>query len=392
MSNKRIVTGTVAALTALSVSSAQAVSLGKVGNTSVSMGGYVKFDAMMTSFSDGAVSAQNLTRDFYIPSLTPVGGTDEDVVFDMHAKQSRINFKTVTEDGDDTLTTFFEFDFLASAGGNERITNSYGPRMRHAFLKWNNWLFGQTWTTFQNVGSLPESVDFIGNTDAGIFGRQAQIRYTSGPWMFSAENPETTVSDGGRVVTDDNSLPDFVVRFNQKSDGLSISYAALIRQLAYNNTNGGGAAAAGTIDSTETSVGISITGKMMLGDNDLRFGLNTGSGMGRYIGLNAVNGAVVNGTEIEAIDSTGVFLSYRLVLGEGARINLGFSTLSVDNDDAPLAGAGGLESTTRISANYMKTVAKGLTLGVELSQATRENENGAEGDMTRLQFTAKQGF
>ncbi len=112
------------------------------------------------------------------------------------------------------MTTFVEMDFLGSAQGNEVVTNSYSPRLRHAFLTYNKWLFGQTWFTFFNVGALPENLDFVGPAESTIFGRQTQIRYTSGPWQFALENPLTTVhsirqASGSNRMT--SNIPDVVV-------------------------------------------------------------------------------------------------------------------------------------------------------------------------------------
>jgi len=61
----------------------------KVGDTTeINIGGYVKLDAMLTDTSDGQI-ATGIGREFYVPSLTPVGGTGESATWDMHARQSR---------------------------------------------------------------------------------------------------------------------------------------------------------------------------------------------------------------------------------------------------------------------------------------------------------------
>ncbi|NNJ72983.1 MAG: porin, partial [Enterobacterales bacterium] len=36
--------------------------------TTFSYGGFIKLDALLTNYSDGTLGAQNLGRDFYIPS------------------------------------------------------------------------------------------------------------------------------------------------------------------------------------------------------------------------------------------------------------------------------------------------------------------------------------
>lgn len=375
------------ALLSTCCASSYALDLGTYDNTQVSFGGYVKLDAIASSYSDGALGAGNIGRDFYIPSLTPVGGESGNNTMDIHARQSRFNLVTNTKLDDHTLKTYIEMDFMATPNGDERISNSYSPRLRHAFLTYDNWLFGQTWTTFQNTSALPETADFIGNTDFGIFVRQAQIRYTAGNWQFAIENPETTVTPfggGGRIVTDDNPLPDFVARYNISTQNLQLSIAGLARQLTYNDT--------ATIDSKTTSVGLSVSGKYMLGKDDIRFGVNAGSGLGRYIGLNVSNGAVLNAAgDLEAIDSTAWYLAYRHLWNAKWRTNLTYSTITIDNDTA-LTGVSAIDTTASFRANLFYSPVPKLSLGGELALAQKELESGVDGNMTRLQFSATLAF
>ena len=214
----------------------------KTHKHSFKFGGYVKLDTIYSDYGSGSYSGAG--RDFYIAGTVPVGpkGADGESYLDFHAKESRINFRsTHLLDNGDKLGTFIEMDFLLAPGGDERISNSYQPRLRHAFLTYNNWLFGQTWMTFFNVGALPENLDFVGPAESTIFGRQAMIRYTSGNWQFAIENPETTITPyegGGRIVTDDNRVPDLVLRYNLKGDWGAFTAAGIVRQLRYEGVAG----------------------------------------------------------------------------------------------------------------------------------------------------------
>lgn len=356
--------------------------------TNVSFSGYIKADAMFSSYQNGTLGSANLGRDFYVPSLTPVGSTEEDTQYDSHMKQTRFRFTTNTElSNNQKITGVIEFDFQATPNGNERITNSYEPRVRHAFIKYQSWTIGQTWSTFQDVGALPESVDFIGTTDGTIFDRQVMIRYRYDNFEFALENPETTVTPfggGARIVTDDNTLPDAVVRYTHKSDWGHLALAGLLRQLTYIDGD--------AIDSTESSYGLSLTGKILLGKDDVRFMLNTGRGLGRYIGLNTANGAVLDADgELQAIDSSGISLAYRHVWSEQWRSNLMYSAFSADNNTA-LTGTAVTKTTYSTRVNLMYSPSKELTFGGELSYAKREIESGLKGDFNRLQFTAKYAF
>ncbi len=357
--------------------------------TNVTFSGYIKADALWSTYSDGTLGAGNLGRDFYVPGLTPVGGEDEGVQFDAHVKQTRFRFTTDTDlaNGDEVIGVL-EFDFQVTPNGNERVSNSTTPRIRHGFFKYKKWLIGQTWSTFQDVRALPETLDFIGATDGTIFIRQPMLRYTDGAFEFALENPETTLTPfggGGRIVTDDNGYPDITARYTIKQDWGHVAVAGLVRQLSYED-NGAG------IDSTETSYGVSVTGKIILGQDDLRVMANFGSGLGRYLALNAANGAVLNaGGDLEAIDSYGFAIAYRHIWDNNWRSNFTYSLFSADND-IDLTGAGVTEETSSARANLLYSPTKALTFGGEIAIAERTLESGADGDMNRLQFSAKYAF
>ena len=354
---------------------------------SYKFGGYVKADVIYSDFDGGSYAGAG--RDFYIPGTVQVGGAGESYL-DFHAKESRIFFRSdhILDSGA-KLRTYLEMDFLLSGHGDERISNSYNPRLRHAFLGYNKWIFGQTWMTFYNVGTNPENLDFVGPADGSLFGRQVQIRYTTGPWMFSVENPETTVTPfggGGRIVADDNMLPDMVARYNLKGDWGSFSAAGILRQLAYENNAAG-------IDDKATGYGISLTGKHMVGErDDIRWMASAGKGLGRYIGLNTTNSSVLDADgNLNAIDVWGAFGSYRHFWSEKWRSNLTFGYLAVDNEVA-LTGMGATKSAQSMHVNLIFAPQPKLMFGIELLLANRELESGADGDLTRVQFSAKYAY
>lgn len=179
----------------------------------LTIGGYIKLDALFSEFSDGPV-AGDLGRDFYLPALIPVSTGDGESAsyLDMHAKETRLYLKADTEVEGRKLGAYVEFDFLVNPGsGDERVTNAYNPGLRRAYISFENWTFGQDWSTFQNGVALPESLDFIGYPSGGTpFIRQPLVRYTLGGFDVSVENPETTITqaDGTRVTADQNTTPD----------------------------------------------------------------------------------------------------------------------------------------------------------------------------------------
>jgi len=355
---------------------------------SYAFGGYIKADVIYSDFSDGPSAGAG--RDFYIPATIPTGlrGNDNgESYLDFSAKESRINFKSEHNlDNGAKMTTFFEMDFMLSGQGDERISNSYSPRVRHAFFTYNNWLFGQTWFTFFNVGALPENLDFVGPAESTIFGRQTQIRYTKGPWQFSAENPLTTVTPygGGRIVADNGHIPDFVGRYNYSGDWGTFTVAGILRQLRYE--------IGGMSDST-SGYGISLSGKVMVGKDDFRWMASTGKGLGRYIGLNTANGAAMDANgNLHAITQTGVFGSYRHLWNDQWRSNLTLGYLWIDNP-VEYTGMGVSKDASSVHVNLIYSPQPKLDFGVEFMYATRDLEDSDyDGDLKRVMFSAKYAY
>lgn len=368
----------------LALASMVSANAATMGSTDVKLTGYIKADGIYSNYSNG--EGHPLNRDFYIPSTIAVGESDDDIGgrFDGHMRQSRFRFTSNTPVDGDSVTAVLEFDFLVTKGDydNERISNSYLPRMRHAFIKYKNWLVGQTWTTFMDVSVLPESLDFVGTTDGVAFGRQAMVRYTNNGFSFALENPETTVVGVG--ATDDNALPDVVASYTTKGDWGHFKVAGLFRQLAY-ETEG--------VDSTDTGFGVSLTSKIKVGEgDDVRLSFYTGSGIGRYAALNAAQGAVYNSDsgDLEAIDTTGYAIAYRHMWSDKSRSNIMFSALDVDVDTATMGDYTSKIYSARV--NYLYSLSNKVTIGGEYAIAKRELESGIDGDMNRVQFSAKYAF
>jgi hypothetical protein len=366
----------------------------------VTWGGFVKFDALFSRFSEGEV-AQGTSRDFYVPGTIPVstGGGDSYSVLDFHAKETRLFMKTETDFGEGIgkVGSYVEFDFISGVvSGNENVTNAYNPALRRAFMTYGNWLVGQEWTTFLNLGSIPETLDFVAWPSEGtVFGRQPMIRYTSGGLAIALENRETTVLPNGGVTpltpivaTGDGVLPDVTVRFGFKAGPADLAVAGVLRQLTIDNP----APATPTADDDEVGAGVSLSGKIGFGSDDLRFMFTTGEGIGRYVALGTSTDAVVDASgDLEAIGVTAGFLAYKHAWTGKWRSTFTASTFQADNDVA-LTGTGVTKSVTSFSANLLYSPTPKLTFGGEFRRAERENEANADGTLDRLQFSSKYAF
>ena len=363
----------------------------RIGNNTVKFGGFVKADYSLSSYSGGDPANGDFQREFYLPGTVPVGGADEGTAADFNARQTRFWLTTDGVIGGRKVGTRIEMDFQVLPGtGDQRTTSPANPALRRAYVTVDNWLFGQEWTNFQVLSVLPETADYVGPTEGTTFNRQVQIRYTNGPFSISAENPETTVTPFGlatRVVADDNTVPDITARYALVRPWGEVQVAGLLRQLAYETTG------AGAIDSSTVGYGVSVAAKIKVGEtNDLRMMLTGGEGIGRYVGLNFANDAVLDASgDLEAIPLVAGFAAYRHVWQPGWRSNLIYSFQDVDNDRSLLALTTN-KSAYSIRGNLIYSPVPAFDVGAELSLGERELENGQSGDVTRLTIFAKYGF
>ncbi len=369
----------------------------KVGNATIKIGGFIKAETILTRFNGGDV--QGLARDFYVPGATPVGAAAvrEGAHFDGHIKQTRLALTIAAPVGDHKLGGYVETDFQSSPGaGDERLTNAYNLALRRGYLTFDNWLFGQDWTTFMNVGALPETTDFIGPTDGVIFSRQAMIRYSHklsdiATLVVAAENPETSAFSGGALtIFDDDKLPDMVARLNLKSSFGEFSLSGIARQLSVRT--------GATYNQSVLGWGISAAGKIPFGPkgrNDIRFMLNGGEGVGRYLALNFAPDAVIVNTpgsqDLKPVGMISGFVAARYYWSDDLRSTVSFSIMDVRNPAGVSALTANKQSWS-VFGNLFYSPAKGFDIGFEYRHANRELLNGVDGSMDRLHFIAKQSF
>jgi hypothetical protein len=227
-------------------------------------------------------------------------------------------------------------------------------------------------------------VDFVGTTDGTIFVRQAQVRYTKGAWSFSAENPQTTITayqTGTRLSNSgDNVMPDMTARWATKGDWGHFTVAGMLRQFKF-------------LEETETGGAVSVSGKFNLGSSDdLRYMVNAGSGIGRYLAFGLGSDTVQEADgDLQALDGYGAFVSWRHVFSPKLRGNLMYSAAHFDND-VDLTGYGVTERSQSVHANLIYSPFPKLDVGAEVSWGQRSLEDAREGDLTRVHTSVKYSF
>lgn len=351
------------------------------GNVDFTVGGYAKLSAIYSDTDSGTITNE-LGRNIYLPSATPVGNGDSHQVLDLTARESRINFGAKTDIDSHKVSMFLEMDFLGTTNGNEVVSNSYSPRLRHFFFTFDNWLFGQTWSTFMDTGALAESVDFLPSPEGIVFIRQAQVRYTRGDFQIALENPESYVT--GSTDRDVGMVPDLTANYKFKGGWGHVRLNGLIRQITVDQQ-------APVVDESTTGYGAGVSGKIKVGStDDIRFSANYGDGMGRYTSLGLVKDGILINNQIETVKSTAVSAAYRHVWNPKSSSNVILSMADIDNP----TGAAGTEnkSSTSVQINYLFRPVQQVSYGIMYLAGERETENGDDGKLSRIQASAKYSF
>jgi hypothetical protein len=362
--------------------------------TSVTLGGYVKLDAVFSNPSAGVGSTADL---FLQPGAIPVGpdaGDNEHAQVKLGARETRLFARTATPTAWGDLVTYVEGDFYG-ADGNESVSNSHGLRLRHAYGSLGGFLAGQTWTNFMDVPSLPETLDF-GGPVGQVFARQAQVRWTQpfapagplagGRWSVALENPESviTVPGGASFRADDDRTPDATGQVVFDTSRGRFALSGLLRQVRAD-------ARTPAVVDEHIAAAVNITGVVpTFGKDDVRFLVSAGNGIGRY--SNGFFPDAILGADgaLRLPRQWGWYGAMRHVWREGLRSSLVLSGAGARN---PLGTPGTTNQGTRSAhVNLIWTPVPNADLGIELIHATRTTEDGLEGRLNRLQASAKYTF
>lgn len=290
------------------------------------------------------------------------------------AKTTRLGLDFTTPVGDAKVGGKVEVDF---AGTNEAL------RIRHAYLTYNNWLFGQTTSNFLS-SHAPEMIDFSTNIGGGTK-RLPQVRYNYklGPTtqlFISAE-------EGDSSATDDKikyRLPVLTAKVTQAyAEGKgSASARALVEnyksEKAGDDKTGWGIAL-GTDFKVADPLKLFADASYVVGDNSYLYGSNTA--------YTVVNNDIEQ-NEVIAVQVGGTYKilpNLRSTLAYGAHF-------ADDGTDYAKANVTANEKVQQAWINFIYTPAKPIDLGVEYINGKRETFEGKSFKDNRVGLMAKYSF
>lgn len=308
----------------------------------------------------------------------------------LNATRFGFNFKT-PKIGEHSIGGKVEMDFFGGAGRDTF-------RIRHAYLTYDQWLVGQTWSNFNAVEYFPETVD-ASLSVGGSLTRVPQVKYSypvdkNMSLAFSLEDSkaETVTTSGTQNFTTDANaklkFPSAVGRLNYKfENGSALSGRLFLTQKATNHV--------GSDDFL--AWGAALGGKYQVAENTLlRFDYNHIKGdtknvlWSNYAYVFDVNGEM----KPNEFDVVTLGLTQKITPKIRSTLGLGYMRANTDNHFADLV-RNDLTQNKELTEGWINLFynpVKPINLGIEYMYGERKTFTDQKGIDNRVNFTAIYDF
>lgn len=276
-----------------------------------------------------------------------------------------LDFKAPIQDAD--IGGKVELDFR---GGSDKDT----VRLRHVYMTYNNWLIGQTTSTFLSTETSPEMLDFNTPLGGGTT-RTPMVRYTD------KLNNNTQYFVALEKGNDENRLPAATAKLSHKfAEGAGLVTArGLLQEVRVRDLD----------DETELGWGIGL-GVNYKPVNQLILNANYShvSGDNKFLLATSDNKRYIQyGNNIELIDFDAFTLGATYKFAPQIRSTLGYGSVIYDGNNA-----NGNDHLQQGWLNVMYNPVKPITFGMEYVYGERETVEGKTGNDNRVEIMAKYDF
>ncbi|NNP69109.1 DcaP family trimeric outer membrane transporter [Acinetobacter sp. Ac_5812] len=365
---------TVAATPQVTETQAPKLNISKAG-AEVSLYGYIRADASYQA--KGASTMYNNISGVPLEHTAEEAQQKDRLHSTVNVTRLGLNFKTPTAAGD--VGGKLEMDFF---GGSTRDQF----RIRHAYLTFDKWLIGQTWSTFIAPEYYPETID-AGTYVGGALQRSPLIRYSDNlsantSFAVAIEDPKyTATSDPDNEMR----LPALVGRLNHKfENGSLLSGRTFMAEKKTSNDE-------------EWAWGVGLGGKYQLTPQTfLKADYYHVKGDGRFL-LWTNNSYVIddkNHIHSNEFDTISAGLTHQFNSQLRSTLGYGYMKAKDDNTFAQIQKTNLTQNKELWQGwiNAMYNPYKPITLGVEYVYGERETFEGRKGIDNRFNMMASYDF
>lgn len=330
-------------------------------------------------------------RDFITADIPIPGGYDTRQKLMMDASTSIIYFKAVANNSMlGRVVAMFEADFR---GGS----NGYTPRVRLAYVSMYGFTFGRDVTTFCDLNSSPQTIDFEGPNSYTI-GYSTMIRYsrTFGNHFsmgIAAEMPKVSATYGETMAPIHQRMPDFPM-YVQYSWGhranSHVRVSGVLRNMYYHNL-------AADKNYSEFGWGVQLSGNVAIGErwNTYINGVY-GKGISSYIqDLNGLGMDMVVGVEdpakMRTLPMYGWMAAGKFNIMPWLSVSGGYSEVVVDRKEGYWSPSQ-YKKGQYIFGNVFCHLTPRFELALEYLYGTHKNMAGDKNSANRIQAMVKYNF
>jgi len=354
-------------------------------NTVLSIAGFIRASGIYDF--DQIESPTKFSPAHIVINGNPSDVPDTNTTFTVNASRFAIGSLTDTDKGQ--IKTYMEWDFdqnTTSASADFRMRQAWGEIEDIIFG--GSLLVGQAWTTWDDIPTLPETMDFMG-PNASQQNRSPMIRWIKdygddATLWLALEQPHYNVTGGSR----EGSMPDFIATVNWHGDWGHLKPAFVARQIRADNT---------MVDDTDSVFGwgIQLAGRVempFLGEKDnFKFQTVYGQGIGSFNDDGRFDDAMFTADgDMDTIDSFQIFGALQHWWSPTWRSNFVLGWVDVNNKDEQTDDS--LNNTTYTAVNIVWSPMDKVTMGLEYLWGQRTNKNQDDGSASRIQFMTKVAF
>ncbi len=323
----------------------------------------------------------------FIPYDIPIGEQDIDGLSSVYigARQTRLGMEGTANTKVGRIRAYMDVDFASS-------TESFW-RLRHAFVEWGYFKIGQTWSTFMDNASLPNTVDFEGPNSA-LSKRHGLIRYErkfkeKQIFGVSLETPHSDYYNPADTLIQNKNKQayfDLAARYKYFNSWGHFQIAAIYRRINYLHK--------GNMDKLN-GWGLLVSSIYNLNSKSTLYAqYSFGQGIAHYyVGfgnkqLDAVYDPLAEDMELKNIQGAYITYNYKLKPKMTASATAGVSFIDV-YDFEPTDS---FRSSRYLAVTYFYNPIETISLGAEITTGSRINSDSQTGYATRISVLGSFSF
>ncbi|WP_202741069.1 DcaP family trimeric outer membrane transporter [Acinetobacter sp. 'aerobic (ED)'] len=345
------------------------------GGAEVNLYGYIRADASYQA--KGASTMYNNISAVPLEHTAEEAQQKDRLHSTVNVTRLGLNFKTPSDAGE--VGGKLEMDFFGGATRDQF-------RIRHAYITLDQWLIGQTWSTFIAPEYYPETVD-AGTFVGGALQRSPMLRYSdklsaNTSFAVAIEDPKyTATSDPDNEMR----MPALVGRLNHKFDNGSLLSGRTFMAEKKTSTD------------KQLAWGVGLGGKYQLSPQTLlKADYYHVKGDGRFL-LWANNSYVIddqNNIQSNEFDTISAGITHQFNSQLRSTLGYGYMKAKDDNRFAEIQKSNLTQNKELWQGwiNAMYNPYKPITLGVEYVYGERETFDGRNGIDNRVNMMATYDF